>query len=146
LFRSKHLHSQIESNYATALSGKRHCRSCVPWQKRLYAADMATLPKHCISVIFIAQRTLEDDSGYTDAAEAMDALAALQPGYLGMDSVRGADGLGITISYWASDNDAKAWRDQPGHAKIREQGRNLWYSSYSLHVASVERSYDWTKS
>lgn len=107
---------------------------------------MATLPKHSISVIFIAQRTAEDNAGYAEAAEAMDALAARQPGYLGMDSVRGADGLGITVSYWANDDDAKAWRDQPDHAAIREKGRGMWYSSYSLHVAAVERSYDWTKS
>ena len=107
---------------------------------------MAKLPKASIAVIFIAQRTREDNDGYTTAATAMDSLAALQPGYLGIDSVRGQDGLGITVSYWASDDAAKAWRDQPNHAAIREQGRGLWYSSYSVHVASIERSYDWTKS
>ncbi len=107
---------------------------------------MAKLPKASIAVIFIAQRTTEDDAAYAAAAAAMDALAAVQTGYLGMDSVRRDDGLGITVSYWASDEDAKAWRDQPDHAAIREQGRNRWYSSYSLHVAAVERSYDWTKS
>ena len=107
---------------------------------------MATLPTGSISVIFVAQRTSEDDEGYAAAANAMDALAAQQEGYLGIDSARGSDGLGITVSYWADDAAAKAWRDQPEHASIREQGRGRWYSSYSLHVASVERSYDWTKS
>jgi heme-degrading monooxygenase HmoA len=107
---------------------------------------MATLPKGSISVIFVAQRTADDDAGYSAAAAQMDALAAQQPGYIGIDSVRGTDGLGITVSYWSSDTAAKAWRDQPEHTAIREKGRGLWYSSYSLHVASVERSYDWTKS
>jgi heme-degrading monooxygenase HmoA len=107
---------------------------------------MTTLPTGSISVIFVAQRTSDVDEGYLAAAAAMDALAAQQDGYLGIDSVRGNDGLGITVSYWADDAAAKAWRDQPEHAAIREQGRGLWYSSYSLHVASVERSYDWTKS
>ncbi len=96
-------------------------------------------------MIFIAQRTVEDDAGYAAAAAAMDALAARQTGYVGMDSVRGADGLGITVSYWASDTDAKVWRDHPDHAAIRDAGRDRWYSEYSLHVAEVTRSYDWQK-
>ncbi len=106
---------------------------------------MATLPKATIAVIFVAQRTAEDDEGYAIAASAMDTLAAQQHGYLGIDSVRGSDGLGITVSYWASDNAAKAWRDHPEHTAIRDAGRDRWYSHYSLHVASVERSYDWQK-
>lgn len=107
---------------------------------------MATLEKGSIAVIFVAQRTTADDDGYATAASAMDALAATQKGYLGMESVRGPDGLGITVSYWASDTDAKAWRDHPEHAAIRDVGRDRWYSSYSLHVAEVTRSYDWQKS
>jgi heme-degrading monooxygenase HmoA len=106
---------------------------------------MAKLPVDTISVIFVAQRTDADTIGYAQAATAMDELAALQQGYVGMDSVRGADGLGITVSYWASDADAKAWRDHPEHAAIRDAGRNRWYSDYSLHVAKVTRSYDWQK-
>ena len=96
-------------------------------------------------MIFIAQRTDADGEGYAEAAAAMDALSASQPGYLGMESVRGADGLGITVSYWASDKDAKAWRDHPDHAAIRDAGRDRWYQHYSLHVAEVVRSYDWQK-
>ena len=98
-----------------------------------------------VAVIFIAQRTLNDDAGYSAAATAMDALAAQQPGYRGIDSTRGTDGLGITVSYWADDAAAKAWRDHPEHAEIREAGRDRWYSHYDLHVAEVTRSYDWAK-
>ena len=106
---------------------------------------MATLSKGSTAVIFVAQRTDEDDGGYAAAAQAMGALAAQQPGYLGMDSVRETSGLGITVSYWASDADAKAWRDQGEHALIREAGRDRWYSHYSLHVGEITRSYDWQK-
>jgi heme-degrading monooxygenase HmoA len=113
--------------------------------KRSYAAVMATLPKGSVMVIFVAQRNGADAEGYAQAASAMDALSAQQPGYLGMDSVRGEDGLGITVSYWASDTAAKAWRDDPEHTAIREAGRGRWYSDYSLHVGEVIRSYDWTK-
>ena len=98
-----------------------------------------------IAVIFVAQRIAVEDESYAQAASAMAALAAQQPGYVGIDSVRDASGLGITVSYWASDAAAKAWRDNAEHSKIREAGRDIWYSAYSLHVADITRSYDWTK-
>lgn len=107
---------------------------------------MTTRPSRTIAVIFVAQRTPDDDAGYRAAAAEMDALAAMQPGYVGIDSVRGDDGLGITVSYWIDDAAAKNWRDHPRHAAIRDQGRGKWYAHYDLHVAEVTRSYDWVKS
>lgn len=112
---------------------------------RPYAARMVKLSNGIISVIFVAQRTELDADGYAKAAAMMVELAAQQDGYIGIDSARGADGLGITISYWMDEASAKAWRNHPDHAAIRDAGRDLWYSEYSLHVAKVTRSYDWKK-
>lgn len=53
------------------------------------------------TVIFASQRR-EGDDGYASTAERMVELAAQQPGFLGVESVRDADGFGITVSYWAS--------------------------------------------
>jgi heme-degrading monooxygenase HmoA len=106
---------------------------------------MPTYPPSTVAVIFIAERTLADEDGYKLAADAMDDLAKLQPGYLGMDSARGDDRVGITVSYWVDEASAKAWRNHPEHASIRDAGRDRWYSWYDLHVASVTRSYDWVK-
>jgi heme-degrading monooxygenase HmoA len=102
-------------------------------------------PTDSVAVIFCAQRTGVDDEAYQAAAAAMGALAAQQPGYLGEDHARSADGFGITVSYWRDDASARAWRDHPEHADIRDQGRDKWYSEYSLHVARVKRGYDWQK-
>ena len=98
-----------------------------------------------VAVIFVAQRSAVDEDDYQRAAHAMDLLAAVQPGYVAMDSVRGGDGLGITVSYWTSDTAAKAWRDHPEHKAIRDAGRDRWYTHYDLNVAEVTRSYDWAK-
>lgn len=106
---------------------------------------MPSYPPSTIAVIFVAERTLADDSGYAEAAEAMAELASRQPGYLGVDSARGQDRIGITVSYWADEAAAKAWRDNPDHAAIRDAGRDRWYSWYDLHVAAVTRSYGWIK-
>lgn len=98
-----------------------------------------------IAVIFTAQRTAEDAAGYAAAAAAMEALAARQPGYRGVESTRGADGFGITVSYWADEASAVAWREHPEHAAIREAGRARWYAHYSLQVARIGRSYGWRR-
>ncbi len=100
-------------------------------------------PTGAIAVIFIAQRTDADEQGYGVAAAAMDALAATQPGYLGIDSVRNADGFGITVSYWADEASAVAWRANAEHAAIREIGRERWYAHYRLIVTQAVRSYRW---
>jgi len=102
-------------------------------------------PTGAIAVIFIAQRTDADEEGYGRAAQAMDALAAQQPGYLGIDSTRGADGFGITVSYWADEASAVAWRAHADHAAIREIGRERWYAQYRLMVTRVERAYGWER-
>ena len=98
-----------------------------------------------IAVIFANQRTAEDEAGYAAAAAAMDALAATQPGYRGIESVRGADGFGITVSYWADEASAIAWRGQAEHAATREIGRARWYDRFTVQVARIERSYGWSR-
>ena len=97
-----------------------------------------------VAVIFSSRRNGLDDAGYDAAAAAMDALVARQPGYRGVESARGADGFGITVSYWADGAAAIAWRDHPEHAATREAGRARWYDLYAVTVARVERGYSWT--
>ncbi|HSX55459.1 MAG TPA: antibiotic biosynthesis monooxygenase [Sphingomonas sp.] len=98
-----------------------------------------------VAVIFVSQRTDEDAGGYAEAAGAMAVLAAAQPGYAGVESVRDTGGLGITVSYWADDASARAWRDNPEHARIRDLGRARWYDWYVLEVTRVERGYRWSR-
>lgn len=96
-----------------------------------------------VAVIFVSQRTADDAAGYADAAAAMDALAAAQPGYCGVSSTRDSEGLGITVSYWADEASAVAWRNHPDHGRIRNAGRDRWYAHYEVIVAEVTRDYSW---
>jgi heme-degrading monooxygenase HmoA len=100
-------------------------------------------PQGAVAVIFVALRTDIDDAGYGEAAQRMDILAATQPGYLGIDSVRAADGLGITVSYWADEASALGWKANAEHAAVRELGRARWYAHYRLIVSTVDRVYGW---
>jgi heme-degrading monooxygenase HmoA len=92
------------------------------------------------AVIFSAQRT-EGDQGYAATAERMDELARQQPGFLGVESARDADGFGITVSYWADDAAARAWKQVHEHAVAQQRGRELWYADYQVRVATVGRAY-----
>jgi heme-degrading monooxygenase HmoA len=96
------------------------------------------------SVIFTSQRSAED-KGYGEAADRMVELAVQQPGFLGVESARGADGLGITVSYWRSLEDIAAWRKNAEHVLARERGRSDWYEAYALRIAKVERAYGWQR-
>lgn len=100
-------------------------------------------PSGSIAVIFISQRTIGHDEEYAAAAAAMEALVADQPGYLGHVGMRDGQGLGVTISYWDSEDHARAWRTQADHSGIRALGRERWYASYQLVVSQVLRTYAW---
>ncbi len=92
------------------------------------------------SVIFSSQRTSVED-GYGQMADRMVELAAGQPGFLGVESVRDNDGFGITVSYWTSLEAITEWRSQAEHRIAREAGKTLWYKHYELRIARVERAY-----
>lgn len=96
------------------------------------------------AVIFTSLRT-EGDQGYAEAAERMVALAREQPGFLAVESARGEDGLGITVSYWASEAAILAWKQHPEHRTIRERGRSTWYAQCHTRVCRVDRAYEFTQ-
>lgn len=106
---------------------------------------MSIPPSGAIAVIFVSGRGDADPEGYAAAAEAMGRAAAARDGYLGIDSARGSDGVGITVSWWRDEAAALAWRDDPEHARIRETGRAKWYDWYRVTVATVERGYEWRR-
>jgi heme-degrading monooxygenase HmoA len=90
------------------------------------------------AVIFTSLRT-EEKEDYDATAEKMQALAAAQPGFLGIESARSV--LGITVSYWASLAAIAAWKVQADHMLAQERGRERWYSGYAVRVCLVERAY-----
>jgi heme-degrading monooxygenase HmoA len=93
------------------------------------------------AVIFTSLRTADDPAGYAATAERMVELAREQPGFLGVESARGPDGLGITVSYWVSEEAIRQWREHAEHLMAQARGRSQWYASYELRVAKVERAY-----
>jgi heme-degrading monooxygenase HmoA len=92
-------------------------------------------------VIFSSLRT-PGDEGYGQMAARMVELAQHQPGFLGEESTRGADGFGITVAYWSSLEAIAHWRAHAEHRVAQETGKAKWYEHYAVRVALVERAYE----
>jgi len=85
----------------------------------------------------------ENVEGYKEMATHLDSLVAKQPGYLGMESVKGT--IGITVSYWKDLESIKAWRENLDHIEAINKGKNQWYKSFNVRIAKVEREYEFIK-
>ncbi len=104
--------------------------------------SFATLPEPpYYAVIFSSLRTATGADAYAHMADRMVELAQQQPGFLGAESTRGADGFGITVSYWASLEAIAHWRADAEHRVAQETGKAQWYEHYELRVALVEKAY-----
>lgn len=98
------------------------------------------------AVIFTSIHTPDADSGYGEMAGRMVELASGMPGFLGIESVRDASGVGITVSYWASEEAIRDWQRHTEHLEAQRLGRAKWYERFELRVCKVERAYGFAKS
>lgn len=92
------------------------------------------------AAIFTSLRR-EGDEGYAEMAQRMAALAQTQPGCLGAESARNADGFGLTVAYFASEADVLAWKNHAEHRLVQALGQSQWYEHYQVRVALVQRAY-----
>jgi heme-degrading monooxygenase HmoA len=90
------------------------------------------------AVVFTSVRRDADPEGYESMAARMVELASSVEGFLGMESVRDASGVGITVSYWRSLEAVRAWGRHAEHLQAQAGGRTQWYESFRLRVCRVE--------
>lgn len=102
-------------------------------------SEIARTPKPpYFAVIFTSLRT-DGDNGYSATSDRMHELALGMPGFLGLESAR--DGLGITVSYWESEEAILNWKQNAEHKLAQQMGRETWYSAFKTRVCRVERDY-----
>jgi len=102
-------------------------------------SEIAKTPKPPYYAVIFTSLLKEDADGYGEMADKMVELAAAQPGFLGIESVR--DDLGITVSYWSDIESIKNWKSNVDHQKAQRMGREQWYVSFKVRVSKVERDY-----
>lgn len=105
---------------------------------QLYRSNMN---KPYYAVIFSSQRSAIEPSEYEEMANRMVDLAKDQKGFVSIESARGADGFGITVSYWESLEDIKNWKTNSEHLTAQKLGREKWYETFTLRICKVEREY-----
>ena len=77
-----------------------------------------------------------DRAAYDAEAEAMQALAAAQPGYLGFKSYTADDGEVIALSEWQDEAAARAWGRVAEHRAAQQRGRAAYYAEYTLYACN----------
>ncbi|MFE5810543.1 MULTISPECIES: antibiotic biosynthesis monooxygenase family protein [unclassified Streptomyces] len=97
-----------------------------------------------VMAVFSNTRTA-DDSGYPETLARMNEIVGANPGFLGYESARTPGGLGITVAYFRDHESLTVWREDLEHRAAMKQGRADWYESYTLHVATVERSHGFVR-
>jgi len=80
------------------------------------------------------------DAEYARTAERLRQVAMTRFGCLGFHSVT-QDDEEISLSYWPSEEAIRDWKADSEHVLAQEAGRQRWYTSYSVDVAEVTRSY-----
>lgn len=82
----------------------------------------------------------QSEEAYDRTAARMVELASSMPGFLGVESVRGANGAGITVSYWEDETSIAVWKEQAEHRVAQATGKSRWYSEYAVRICRVERT------
>ena len=95
-------------------------------------------PGH-FAVIFSTQHSGDTVDEYGTTAERMLELATDIDGFVAIDSVRAADGRGITVSYWESEAAIAEWKALTEHLEAQRRGRDEWYLAFDLTIAQVSR-------
>ncbi len=80
------------------------------------------------------------DEAYFRMAENMKNLAFSQYGCIDFVAVTEGDNE-VAISYWESEQQILAWKNDPQHGLAQQAGRDKWYRSYSVEICKVGRSY-----
>lgn len=99
-------------------------------------ADTPNPPYYAVIFTSVKDSNTKD---YAEMAESMYALAAQQPGFLGVESAREA--VGITVSYWSSREAIQQWKMHADHRLAQKLGQEQWYSTYKIRICRVEREY-----
>jgi len=82
-------------------------------------------------------------SEYVEEAAPMKAriaeIARSMPGYTTHKGYAAEDGEFVSIHYWETEKQLRAFRDHPEHLKIQKFGRDKLYEEFSSYVCDVIR-------
>jgi heme-degrading monooxygenase HmoA len=87
-----------------------------------------------------------DQQEYQKAFERMLELVSESPGFVSIEGFTGEDGSELAVARFESADAIALWRDQPEHVRTQQRGRDEFFASYDITIATVWKQYDWTAS
>lgn len=81
---------------------------------------------------------LTDD--YAALVAKMNELARSMPGYISHKGFTAEDGERCTIVEFESEAAHRAWAEHPAHREAQKLGRAKFYTEYSIHICTANRS------
>jgi heme-degrading monooxygenase HmoA len=67
------------------------------------------------------------------------------PGFVDVKAFTAADGERLTVVWWQDEETLRAWRLHARHVVAQKTGRERWYEYYTLEVAEILRSKQFTR-
>jgi heme-degrading monooxygenase HmoA len=90
-------------------------------------------------VTVFRSRLTDDPDGYGPTAARMVELARENPGLVDVKTFTADDGERVAIVTFADAESQMEWRRHAEHAAAQAQGRDRYYSQYSLQVCTCDR-------
>ena len=91
------------------------------------------------AVIFTAKQS-DNTEGYEAMVKQMNDFVKTQKGFIGADSVS-QNKNEITVSYWDTMEDIRAWSMNERHVAAKKGGKERWYDSFTVRICEVKREY-----
>lgn len=99
-----------------------------------------------MEVVLFRIRTRQnvDQAEYVRSYERMVRLVREIPGFVSVEEFASEDGTELAVARFENTDAIDAWREQPDHVLTRQRGREEFFASYEITIATVHRQYGWS--
>jgi heme-degrading monooxygenase HmoA len=96
-------------------------------------------------IVLFRSKLVEQPDGYAEMAQEMLDTAKSMPGFIDAKSFKAEDGERLTVVWWQDEETLRAWRTHARHLVAQQRGRERWYQYYTLEVAELTRTSEFTR-
>ena len=94
-----------------------------------------------MAAVIVFRNRLVDDvpASYGPRAAEIFGYAQKMPGFKSFKMFTSDDGERLALIEFETEAHSRAWREHAEHVKAQQEGRDLYYSEYSLQICEVVR-------
>ena len=90
-------------------------------------------------IVFRTRMAPDAPESYAARAEEIYGYALKAPGFRSIKDFVAQDGERLALVEFESEAHSRAWGEHPEHRKAQQEGRDLYFSEYSVQVCEVVR-------